>query len=502
MGGMSEADADVIVVGGGGSGLAAAIEAASVGRRVLLLEKAPRLGGTTAWSVGSISATGTPHQLARGIQDSPEHHYEDMPKFAAHLEAPDNDALRHVLTAEVPQTFRWLMDLGVEFFGPMPEPPHRLPRMHNVVPNSRAYIANCARRAHALGVDVRVGVRVDGLIVEAGRVRGVRATLTSGGTVDYRARGAVVLASGDYSADAELKGRLISANMARIKPINVNSTGDGHRMGMAVGARVLNGHLAHVGVRFVPPPRNALAQSMPAVRLLARTIRIAMEKLPRAVLRPFLMKFLVTVLEPSPTLFNAGAVLIGTDGSLVGDWNANRYDALSATSDHRGYVLFDASIAEAFEAWPNYVSTAPGIAYAYVADYRRNRPDLFNTAPTLEEAAAKAGIPGRALASTVAIVNERRAGNPDGPRPLTRGPFYLLGPAQLFVTFTDGGLAVDTSHRVLDGNDAPIPGLYAAGSTGQGGLLLEGHGHHLGWAFTSGRRAGRNAAFECVSPPV
>ena len=40
----------------------------------------------------------------------------------------------------------------------------------------------------------------------------------------------------------------------------------------------------------------------------------------------------------------------------------------------------------------------------------------------------------------------------------------------------------------------PIPGLYAAGSTGQGGLLLKGHGHHLGWAFASGRRAGRNAA--------
>ena len=42
---------------------------------------------------------------------------------------------------------------------------------------------------------------------------------------------------------------------------------------------------------------------------------------------------------------------------------------------------------------------------------------------------------------------------------------------------------------------AVIPGLYAAGSTGQGGLLLEGHGHHLGWAFISGRIAGRNAAF-------
>jgi fumarate reductase flavoprotein subunit len=53
---------------------------------------------------------------------------------------------------------------------------------------------------------------------------------------------------------------------------------------------------------------------------------------------------------------------------------------------------------------------------------------------------------------------------------------------------------VDDRHRVLDSEDKPIAGLLAAGSTGQGGLLLKGHGHHLAWAFASGRRAGRFAA--------
>jgi fumarate reductase flavoprotein subunit len=60
---------------------------------------------------------------------------------------------------------------------------------------------------------------------------------------------------------------------------------------------------------------------------------------------------------------------------------------------------------------------------------------------------------------------------------------------------TDGGLAVNTRLQVLDGNDQPIPGLFAAGSSGQGGVLLEGHGHHIGWAFLSGRLAGRSASF-------
>ena len=76
------------------------------------------------------------------------------------------------------------------------------------------------------------------------------------------------------------------------------------------------------------------------------------------------------------------------------------------------------------------------------------------------------------------------------------GPFYALGPAKSYVVLTDGGLAVDEEHRLLGENDKAIPGLFAAGSVGQGGLMLKGHGHHIGWAFTSGRRAGRHAATE------
>jgi fumarate reductase flavoprotein subunit len=51
---------------------------------------------------------------------------------------------------------------------------------------------------------------------------------------------------------------------------------------------------------------------------------------------------------------------------------------------------------------------------------------------------------------------------------------------------------------VLGADDRPLAGLYAAGSTGQGGLLLKGHGHHLAWAFVSGRRAGQFAAQEAA----
>ncbi len=82
---MREEVHDVVVVGGGGAGLAAAIEARAAGRTVLLLEKNAALGGSTAWSIGSVTATQTPHQKKRGIVDNPADHWADMPGFAGEL---------------------------------------------------------------------------------------------------------------------------------------------------------------------------------------------------------------------------------------------------------------------------------------------------------------------------------------------------------------------------------------------------------------------------------
>ena len=87
-----------------------------------------------------------------------------------------------------------------------------------------------------------------------------------------------------------------------------------------------------------------------------------------------------------------------------------------------------------------------------------------------------------------------RSAREGGVRPLGDGPYVALGPVRSVFVHNEGGLMVDTSHRVLDAESQPIAGLFAAGSTGQGGLLLKGHGHHLAWAFVSGRRAGKFAA--------
>lgn len=467
---------DVLVVGGGGAGLAAAIEARAAGARVLLLEKNGELGGSTSWSIGSITSTGTPHQRRRGIADNPADHWADMPGFAGELQPRDNDVLRRILCDDIPATFQWLLDSGIRFMGPMPEPPHRQPRMHNVLPNSRAYIYHLGRRARAAGVAMRTGERVSGLEVHAGKVVGVK-------TADRRYKAnAIVLATGDFTNDPELKARFMGPQEAKVEGVNLTATGDGQKMAEALGAKIVNGDLA-LGpeLRFIAPAKETFLRRLPPWRALAAYMVWAQEHLPAAILRPFVMQFVTTALAPSPSLFEAGALLVNQRGERFGDERDRPALRVPDQPGKVAYILLDQALAARFSAWPDFISTAPGVAYAYIPDYRRNRPDVFTEAATPEALAAKLGMDPAALKSSLGAK-------------LAAAPYIALGPVRSVFVHAEGGLAVDERHRVLDGAGRPIPGLYAAGSTGQGGLLLKGHGHHLAWAFVSGRRAGRYAA--------
>jgi len=507
----SRVETDVVVIGGGGSGLAAAIEARSLGRQVILLERNPQLGGTTAKSIGSITATNTPHQLRKGIRDSPADHFEDMARFSAasrrvqesRYKIDDNTELRRVLVENVPDTFRWLMAKGVEFYGPLPEAPHRRPRMHNVLPNSRAYIYHLGRAARKAGVRIATSVRAKRLLLDDGSVVGV-ACDGADGPVEYCARGGVVLTTGDFSGDAVMRTEHLAEGFEEVQPVNPTNTGDGHKMVLDVGGRIVHTGIHSAGIRFQPPPPKWIT-ALPPQRIFMRPVNWAMEYLPDWLLRPVVMSFLTCILVPSPKLFRAGAVLINARGERFLDELANPSDSsapvLARQPGKLAYVLLDGKLAEKYSSWPNYVSTAPGFAYAFVPDYRRTRKDIFHEAPTLDALAARLGAQAETLKKTVADYNATLA-DPAvaaGRQPLDRGPYIAMGPVRHYLNFSDSGVAVDSSLRVLGRENKPIPGLYAAGFTGMGGMLLEGHGHHIGWAFTSGRLAGRYAAYRVVS---
>ena len=485
---MTKTTCDVLIVGAGGAGLAAAIEARAQGADVILIEKNDAPGGTTAWSIGSFTATQTPQQLAAGIEDDPDAHFDDMPKFAGKDANRDNPDLRRIFVDNANDTLRWLMSMGVEFFGPMPEPPHTKPRMHNVLPNSRAYIKLLSRHAEKSGIDIRCGVRAEKFLTESGKVTGIAGS-TPNGAVEISAR-ATVLASGDYAANADLKAKYLSEAVSRVDAMNPTATGDGHEMAFPLGAKVLNGDvLSGPNLRFVPPPRETIDRRLPPSRFVTKIMKLGLKYAPGWLLRPFVLRFTTTSMAPELNFFRNGALLVDKTGDRIdapapalGLETANRPDKI-------GYVILDSVLAKRYGAWPDFIATAPGVAYAYFDDFRKTRPDLFFRADSVTGLATALDMDPSKLESALAAHN---AG--DIPAPLATPPFYALGPAKSYIVLTDGGLAVDTELRLLGHENRPIPGLWAAGSAGQGGLMLKGHGHHIGWAFTSGRIAGRNAA--------
>lgn len=475
---------DVLVVGGGGSGLAAAITAAEANNRVILLEKAPSLGGSTGWAIGSFTAAGTPDQRAAGIIDSAEGHLVDMPSWAGALIDRDNAALWQVLTAHAADALAWLRASGLEFFGPVEEPPHRKPRMHNVLPNSKAFIYHLSRRARRAHVDIRLGASAQRLIQRNGRVVGLEAIDQKGAAQTFFATKGVILAGGDFSASRDFKIEFGAGTQVDIPPVNVYATGDCQRMAREVGAVIVNGDIAFGDprFRFAPPPHEPWWLRLPPVRPITSAIRFALRRLPARAVRPFVMSFLTTALAPEANLFKQGALLVNTRGETLLQDGDSIGCAIARQPDAMAYALLNEDLLRKFSKWPNYISTAPGVAYAYVGDYMRNRPDLCAYADTLEAAAAMRGV---------ALKRLREGAGAAG---MATGPFLLLGPIRSYTILADGGLDVSTRLEVLDKWKKPIPGLFAAGSTGQGGLLLRGHGHHLTWAFVSGRLAGKNAA--------
>jgi glycine/D-amino acid oxidase-like deaminating enzyme len=489
---------DVLVIGAGGSGMSAAISAATSGASVLVLEKRPKAGGSTAMSVGSFTAANTSYQYRAGVNDGIEEFVRDMAVANGPREADENTALRRLLAEYAGPTVEWLSSIGVQFLGPTPEPPYDKPRMHNVVPNSRAYAVALLRECRRRGVEVRTGVRVRTLLRNvAGEVVGARA-----GDVDHLARRGVVLATGDYSASTEFKARYVSEAAARVPPVNPYNTGDGFRLGTEVGAVMVQMDRLYEGLRFFPSRRPDPIKILPAHPVVSRVMRFVAEHVPR-LLTLVARGALTSWVAPNNTMYQAGAILVGPGGRRIAneDTDSAMARAVAADDANTAYMIFDHQVATLFSAWPHPVSTFPGVAYAYVEDYRRFRPDVYHCADTLPGLAASIGVDPHQLQRTVDRWNTDVAGGADSEFGRERlghgvrtGPFYALGPLGAFVTLTDGGLAVDDRLRVTDSSGAAVPGLWAAGSTGQGGLQLVNHGLHIGWAMVSGRLAGRHAA--------
>ncbi len=477
---MASHDCDVIVVGAGGSGLAAALSATESGASVLMLEKRSQVGGTSRMAVGSLSAAGTQLQRQAGVVDNVQDFVTDMQAFTADLLPHDNAQLREVLAQHAASTVDWLSGLGVVFVGPYPEPPHRVPRMHNAVPGASAIIDRLLKACHQRGVTIVTQANATGLRHDdTGRVTGM-AYEVDGVPHHANAHRGVILASGDFSGNDSMRSAHLPTAAARAIPINPGNTGLMFEAAAQLGAQCLNmQRVFGPQMRFPAGTQASLADRMPSWPWLSRLAAIFFEHAPASLKKTLAKPLMMAHMSPSEQLFAKGAVLVDDQGHRLN--HEQPAQAIAMTATRRGFIVMDEAVAQQFNALPYFISTAPGIAYAFMDDYFKGRPDITFQARDIPALARSMGMPdAHALSASVAGIKAQA--------------WVALGPVQAMLTTTEGALAVNAHGQVLGAGDQPIPGLYAVGSIGQGGLLLRGHGLHLAWAYTSGRLAGQHAA--------
>ena len=458
-----ELTADVVVVGGGGAGMTAAVRLAEEGKHVILFEKASFLGGAISVSGGNQVIMGSKLQAENGVTDDG---VESMvADFQANGANKNNEEILTLFAENVGSATDWLVEhCGVGFV----EGLHQLGEYsHNrelAYTGGGAGFAETMRKAVAdSGVEVYLSTKVESLITDNGAVVGVKA-VSQDGTTDYTVFAAnVVLATGGYGNNKEM---LTDEMKSALYYGPATSTGEGIRMAQAVGAQTAN---MEYGKRY---PNGIEVDTGLAKSTIAGNI----------------------------AGWTMSAILVNQEGNRVVNEKASNRTILETELQQTGGELFLLLDNETFEVWKSKLSEA-GISEGDIEKYLEangTSTPVFAHGETLEEAAAAAGIDADALKATVERYNGFVAAGVDEDfgradtyltMPIGDGPYYIIEQKPRFAT-TMGGLVVNTSMQVLDGSGNPIAGLYAAGENcGQVMGDDSPSGANNAWAITSGKLA-------------
>lgn len=447
-----EKETDVVVIGGGGAGFAAAVSAKEAGADVILLEKLASVGGNTLISGGEYAAPANELQEKEGIEDSKEQFAKDVE------EAGGDPELIKVLADHATEDAYWLRDeIGVEwldslmFFGGHSVKRSLIPAAHT----GNELIKNYLNKSEELGIEVQTEADVKEILAEDGKIAGVRVE-TADGEMIVKAK-SVVIASGGFGANDEMTYEFDNEIDEHVLSTNSpGATGDGILMAEELGADTVD-----------------------------------MDKIQ---LYPICDVETGKLLYCGDTRLVGGALLVNKEGNRFVEELGTRREismAIKDQTDYVGYLLWDETSNETTGTMASNPQEAESL-------FERG---LMVKADTLEELAEHFDIDKDALLETVATFNENSAKEEDPEFNLRMlgwqvkdAPFYMMKAAPA-VHHTMGGLKINTEAQVLNKDGEWIDGLYAAGEV-TGGI----HGsNRLGSvAMTDitvfGRIAGENAA--------
>ncbi len=440
-------DTDVVVVGAGAAGLSAAIEASNAGADVVVLEKQGIIGGSTTLSGGKLLAAGTKYQEAQGFSgDTPDALFDYLKSVGG--DWIDDEKL-HEFTDNALEDVNWLEDMGVQIINVEPIHSSITPwRVMNTLGGGGQTSGHGGQISVPLyntfketGSEIVYNVSVNEILMNEGKASGVVGTTPEGHTVTVNAK-AVIIATGGYAQNREMMAHLGIENYNTSVP--KGNVGDGVKMAEAVGAQV-----------FEAPGAQAVYVSNTSG---------------------------VGINEESGLIVNDCGVRV------VDEWTYQSHVATALVNDGSQKAWYIASANDPY----------PTVQYAMTLDSTLK-------AETPEELAELMGVDPQTFADQVARYNEMCANGVDTEFNKSaeymipvEGTLYAIELSPAF-TVTFGGLVTDLDSRVLDNDNNPIPGLYAAGEVAFTGLFGDEYpscGLAIGSAVRFGRIAGTNAAQE------
>ena len=437
---------DTVIIGSGGAGLTAAIQAHELGLSAVVLEKEEGLGGNTNRASSGMNAAETNVQLKHGVIDNVGSFYRETYQDGGRLN--DKDLLGYFVHHSA-LAIDWLADHDIKLEDVTITGGMSVMRTHR--PASMAPIGGFLVNS-LLGVVAKENIpvfnrtKVIKLLQDAdGRVNGVE--VKSGDLTKQVSAKAVILATGGFGASKEYIERF-RPDLKDYKTTNQpGAIGDGLKLAENVGAELMQMNLVQV--------HPTVQQDNPHVYLIGEAVR------------------------------GEGAILVNADGQrFVNELNTRKIvsNAITALPEHSAYLIFDQGIRDRAKAIEFY-----------------DKVGLVVHGDTVEDLAEKLNMDPATLKQTVTTWNQAVESHDDAEfhrttgmdRGITKPGFFAIHIAPA-IHYTMGGIHVTPKTQVLDGNGDIIQGLFAAGEVAGG---LHGNnrvgGNSIAETIVFGRQAGQ-----------
>ncbi|PXW46781.1 fumarate reductase flavoprotein subunit [Erwinia sp. AG740] len=438
---------DVVVIGSGGAGLAAAIQACDDGARVLIVEKMSSIGGNTIKASVGMNAAGTRFQKMRGIVDDKQRFYEETLKGGKQKNNPD---LLKRFVEGAPMAIDWLAERGIELNDITITGGMSVDRTHRPADGSAVggfLISGLVKNINKRNIDVMLETAVIDILHDAGAVTGVRVQSEDNEQLTIATKG-VIVATGGFSANRDMVLKYRPDLDGFVTTNHSGATGCGIAILEKVGADTVD--LGEIQIHPTVEQNTSY--------LISESIR------------------------------GGGAILVNQQGQRFFNEMETR-DKVSASiialPEKYAYILFDEQVRAKNKAADEYLSRG-----------------FVVSAASPRELADKLAIDADALQATLTRYNrfvEKRHDDDFGRQtalrhPLNQGPFYAIRIAP-GVHHTMGGVVINTDTAVLDRKKRVIRGAFAAGEVVggiHGGNRIGGNA--IADIIVFGIQAGRNAA--------